>query len=95
MDRTRETHVLICLGCVRLYERRADSKRIIFQASLESNGRINEHQAYAMASTNLAKLLGVTAEMPDLVAYDGGSIFDLSSKVAAVISPEKGSVELF
>ena len=34
-------------------------------------------------------------EMADLVAYDGGSAFELSSKVVAVISPERAAVDLF
>jgi hypothetical protein len=64
---------------------------------LESNGRINEQQAYSLASTNLEKLLGVINlidENVDLVAYEGGSAFDLSSKVVAVLSPERGIVDL-
>lgn len=67
------------------------------QAGLESSGRINKHQAYALASTNLDKLLGIKhgSDYADLVAFEGGSLFDLSSKVAAVISPERGLVDLF
>lgn len=67
------------------------------QAKLDSNGRIDEQQAYSLASTNLEKLLGVINlidETADLVAYEGGSAFDLSSKVAAVLSPERGIVDL-
>jgi hypothetical protein len=33
-------------------------------------------------------------ETADLVAYEGGSAFDLSSKVVAVLSPERGLVDL-
>jgi hypothetical protein len=67
------------------------------QAVLESNGHINRQKAYALASTDLEKLLGirVNEEMADLVAYDGGSAFELSSKVVAVISPERAAVDLF
>lgn len=68
------------------------------QASIESNGRIDKQQAYALATTNLEKLLGVV-NLPDgaadLVAYQGGSLFDLSSKVVGVLSAERGGVDLF
>lgn len=62
-----------------------------------SNGRINEEQAYAMFTTNLERLLGVVNlenVASDLVAYAGGSACDLSSKVVAVLSPERGVVDL-
>jgi hypothetical protein len=63
---------------------------------LESSGRMNQHQAYALASTNLDKILGIDhgSEHADLVAFEGGSLFDLSSKVAAVISPQRGLVDI-
>ena len=64
---------------------------------MESNGRIDEQQAYSLASTNLEKLLGIvnlSNETADLVAYEGGSAFDLSSKVVAVLSAERGVVDL-
>ena len=64
---------------------------------MESSGRVNKRQAYALASTNLDKLLGIEHENgdADLVAIEGGSLFDLSSKVAAVVSPQRGLVDLF
>ncbi|EPQ59082.1 hypothetical protein GLOTRDRAFT_113888 [Gloeophyllum trabeum ATCC 11539] len=64
-------------------------------AALESNGRIDEQQAYALASTNLEKLLNVRIpkDKADLVAYTGGSALSMSSKVAAIVSPERGMVE--
>ncbi|KAF9646963.1 hypothetical protein BDM02DRAFT_2841164 [Thelephora ganbajun] len=66
-------------------------------AGLESSGCINKRQAYALASTNLDKLLGIKhgSGDGDLVAFEGGSLFDLSSKVAAVVSPQRGLVDLF
>lgn len=68
----------------------------ISQAGLESNGEISQRQAYALCSSNLKKLLGVQGDGDsDLVAYDGGSLFDLSSKAVAVLSSEKQTVELF
>lgn len=71
--------------------------RLFTQAGLESNGRVNQRQAYALASTNLDKILGIehSSEDADLVAFEGGSLFDLSSKVAAVVSPQRGLVDLF
>ena len=71
--------------------------RLYVQAGLESSGRVNKRQAYALASTNLDKLLGIEHdnEDADLVAIEGGSLFDLSSKVAAVVSPQRGLVDLF
>lgn len=64
---------------------------------MESSGRVKKRQAYALASTNLDKLLGIRydSEDADLVAFEGGSLFDLSSKVAAVVSPQRGLVDLF
>ena len=58
---------------------------------------MNKRQAYALASTNLDKLLGINhgSEGADLVAFEGGSLFELSSKVAAVVSPQRGLVDVF
>jgi hypothetical protein len=49
-------------------------------------------------STDLEKLLGlrgIDEETSDLVACNGGNMFDLSSRVVAVISPGRGLVDLF
>ncbi|PFH51276.1 hypothetical protein AMATHDRAFT_142867 [Amanita thiersii Skay4041] len=64
-------------------------------AALESNDRISESEVYALVSTNLESLLGVRGIDEDLVACDGGSIFDLSSKIVGVISQERSLVDLF
>ena len=63
---------------------------------MESQGQIEARQAYALASTALEKLLGIwgVGDEPDLVAYDGGNAFELSSKVVAVLSPQRGFVDL-
>jgi hypothetical protein len=68
-----------------------------FQAILESNSRISERKAYALVSSDLEKLLGVrnVGEDADLVAYEGGGLFDLSSKVVGIISPRREVVDLF
>jgi hypothetical protein len=63
---------------------------------MESNGRLTRREAYELASTNLETLMGLKGandEMGDLVAYEGGSSFDLSSKVVAVLSQERGIVD--
>jgi hypothetical protein len=69
----------------------------VSQATLESNGRISERQAYALVTTDLEKLLGVRGiddDSTDLVAYEAGSVFDFSSKVSAIISPTRGVVDI-
>ncbi|KZT28937.1 carbohydrate esterase family 9 protein [Neolentinus lepideus HHB14362 ss-1] len=61
-------------------------------AALETDGSIDKAQAIALGSTNVEKLLGgrVEAEqLPELVARQNGDLFDMSSKVVAVISPRQ------
>ena len=57
---------------------------------------MTERSAYALASNNLDKLLGIEHdnEDADLVAIEGGSLFNLSSKVAAAVSPQRGLADL-
>ncbi|KAL1701180.1 hypothetical protein EV121DRAFT_212640 [Schizophyllum commune] len=62
-------------------------------AALESDGRITQAQALALASTNIRKLLGVKGS-GDLVATRGGSILDFESKVVGVLSSSRGVVDL-
>ncbi|KAI0832753.1 composite domain of metallo-dependent hydrolase [Trametes gibbosa] len=67
------------------------------QAILESNNWINKRQAYELVSTNLEKLLdleGWIGDMGDLVAYEGGSGLDFTSKPVAVVSPARQLVEI-
>ena len=51
---------------------------------------------HSLAYTNLQKLLGIREldESRDLVAYEGGGVFDFSSKAVAVVSSERQSVDL-
>ncbi|PCH40798.1 hypothetical protein WOLCODRAFT_24274 [Wolfiporia cocos MD-104 SS10] len=66
-------------------------------AALETNVRLDQRQAYALATTNLEKILDVggwIGEDGDLVAYDGGNAFELSSKVVAIVSPTRAQVDL-
>jgi hypothetical protein len=61
---------------------------------LELNTRISERQVYALVARDLERLLGVHGideESADLAAFDGGSIFDFSSKVVGVISTRRRS----
>ncbi|KAF8801695.1 amidohydrolase [Phlegmacium glaucopus] len=67
-------------------------------AALESNGTIDKFEAFALASYNLEQALGLTRdifEIPDLVMYQGGGVFDFESKVIGVISVERRVVDLF
>ena len=66
------------------------------QAALDSPTRVSKEQALALVTTNLEKLLGVEVHVngADVVAYRGGDVFDMSSKVTAVISPRHSSVDL-
>ncbi|KAG5644405.1 hypothetical protein DXG03_008572 [Asterophora parasitica] len=63
-------------------------------AALESNGTISKRDAIELATTRLDRALGAKSVL-DLVAYRGGSIFDLESKVAGVVSMQRGTIEMF
>ncbi len=48
-------------------------------------------------TTNLEKILdieGQVGDMGELVAYEGGSALDFTSKPVAVVSPSRGLVEI-
>ncbi|KLO05758.1 hypothetical protein SCHPADRAFT_917689 [Schizopora paradoxa] len=71
-------------------------------AALESHGKIDRRTALALVTTNLEKALGVGAGSKshkgyrqDFVAYKGGDMFNLESKVVGVVSAERGVVDLF
>lgn len=60
--------------------------------------KISKEETMALATVNLEKLLGVNAEdgsEGDLVATRGGDLLGFEGKVAAVISPARGVVDLF
>ncbi|KAJ6628787.1 carbohydrate esterase family 9 protein [Mycena sp. CBHHK59/15] len=88
--------VKVGLGC-REAQYARNTRFDLTWAMLASNGRISKREALALVTTNLEQLLGVTVdhEAADLVAYSGGSMFDMSSKVGAVMSPQRGEVDLF
>ncbi|PSR81135.1 hypothetical protein PHLCEN_2v6470 [Hermanssonia centrifuga] len=65
--------------------------------AIDAGGSITKAQAIALGSTNVEKLLGgkvETSEAHELVATEGGDLFDLGSRVRAVISPRRGLVDL-
>ncbi len=78
------------------YRYRGLDWHFVFQAALDSNGKISKEHAIALASTNIEKLLGVTveAEDTDFVASISGDFLDPSSRVASIISPRRGRVDL-
>ncbi|KAL1759392.1 hypothetical protein FB107DRAFT_205135 [Schizophyllum commune] len=63
-------------------------------AALEMPEEISKADAIALASTNLEKLLGLPAEDGDLVLTAGGDLLSMESKVAGIVSPRRGVVEL-
>ncbi|KAI0766557.1 composite domain of metallo-dependent hydrolase [Irpex lacteus] len=64
-------------------------------AALEAGGSISRKEAIALVSTNFDRLFGISAgDHADLVATTGGSLFDYSSKVAAIISSRRGVVDI-
>ncbi|KAG6821570.1 hypothetical protein H0H93_000079 [Arthromyces matolae] len=99
-----ESHMLskeiVGLGVRESWEAR-NTRFDIQWAVLESNGKISQREMNAIAYTNLPKLLGIREIedngqlLEDIVAYEGGGPFDFSSKVAAIISPERQLVDLF
>ncbi|KAG6903480.1 hypothetical protein C0995_005503 [Termitomyces sp. Mi166 len=91
--------VTVGLGVQESWEAR-NGRFDIQWAVLESNGKIGQREMHALAYTNLPKLLGVREVeddrlvVGDMVAYEGGEAFDFSSKVVAIISPERQLVDL-
>lgn len=62
---------------------------------MEADGEISKADAIALASSNLEKLLGLKSVSSDLVATSGGTLLDFESKVVAVVSGNRGVVDLF
>ncbi|KAJ8496472.1 hypothetical protein ONZ51_g1109 [Trametes cubensis] len=61
------------------------------------SGVLSKSKALALASVNVERLLGLEfdPEDRDLVATIGGDLLDFGGKVAAVISPRQGVVDIF
>jgi hypothetical protein len=64
-------------------------------AAIESGGMSRE-EALALGTVNVQRLLGldVDAVDQDLIAVEGGDLMNMEGKVAAVLSPRRGLVEL-
>ncbi|KLO20165.1 composite domain of metallo-dependent hydrolase [Schizopora paradoxa] len=66
-------------------------------AMAEAGGYLSKSEAIAIASSNVEKLLGISPDIAqdgDFVVTSGADLFDLQSKVVAVISPRREQVEL-
>jgi hypothetical protein len=62
--------------------------------AIEAGGKIDKETALALVSSNLERLLlGEERANQDLVAWQG-DIFDMNSKVIAVISNARGQVDI-
>ncbi|KAJ7579295.1 carbohydrate esterase family 9 protein [Mycena floridula] len=60
-------------------------------AALAADGKISKEEALALGSVNLEILLGgERSSDADLVATFGGDLLEMTSKVTAVISPDRG-----
>jgi hypothetical protein len=75
----------------------ADFSPLRLQALLDSPDTLTRSSAFAIASTNIEKLLGLSVDPyeSDLVATSGGDLFSFEGKVIAVISPRRGKVDYF
>lgn len=68
----------------------------LLKVAIEAGGRISQERAYALASVNIEKLLGVvnSGETSDMVATEGGSLLDMGARVVAIVSPDLRRVNL-
>jgi hypothetical protein len=63
--------------------------------AIEAGGKLDKEMALALVSSNLERLLlGEERANQDLVAWHGGDIFDMNSKVIAVISNTREQVDI-
>ncbi|KAG8714759.1 hypothetical protein FRC08_011480 [Ceratobasidium sp. 394] len=91
-----KANVTVGVGVVESWEAR-NARFDIAWAALESDGHLGKHDALALGTTNLQRLLGLDAAdaVGDLVAFHGGSWSDFSSKPVAVISGARARVDVF
>ncbi|KAF5393062.1 hypothetical protein D9757_001113 [Collybiopsis confluens] len=88
-------NVTVGVGIVEAWAAR-NTRLDIGWAALESDGKISKAEAIALASSNLAKLLGLPSDTTStLVATTGGTILDFESKVVGIVSAQRGVVDLF
>lgn len=64
----------------------------MLDAGLDALGK---GDAFALATVNVAKLLGLEYRLRDLVATAGGDLLDYEGKVVAVVSPRREVVDVF
>lgn len=89
-----EHNVTVGIGIEESWSARNTRFDIAWAALEAGAGSISREAALALASSNLERLLGV--ELPrELVAYEGGEPWSLSSKPVAVISSTREKVDLF
>jgi len=89
----RAENVTVALGISGTWQAR-NTRFDVGWAELEAGGSFDKHDAIALATVNLEKLLGVHKGHGDLVATVGGDLLDFSSKVTAIISPGRGLVDI-
>jgi len=63
-------------------------------AALEANRTLSKHEAYALASVNLERLLGIQLSNTDLVAVKHGDLLGFEGEVISIISPQRETVDL-
>ncbi|KAF9012180.1 composite domain of metallo-dependent hydrolase [Hymenopellis radicata] len=63
-------------------------------AALEMDGEMSSADTLALASVNVASLLGLDVELFDLVATKGGTLLEFESKVVGVISSRRGVTDI-
>ncbi|KAH7888767.1 carbohydrate esterase family 9 protein [Phlebopus sp. FC_14] len=88
--------VTVGIGIIESWDAR-NARFDLTWAALETGGKITHSQAITLASSNIEKLLTGSirpSETSEFVAVEGGRLFDLHSKVAAVISPLQRSVDV-
>ncbi|KAJ7649249.1 hypothetical protein B0H17DRAFT_1163743 [Mycena rosella] len=89
--------VNVGIGIINEYDAR-NARFDMAMVGLNSGGAINRPQALAMGSINVELALGMGPTAPgmdELVAYRGGGIFDMESKVIGVVSARRSAVVLF
>ncbi|KAF9029348.1 hypothetical protein BDZ89DRAFT_1133083 [Hymenopellis radicata] len=63
-------------------------------AALEMDGEMSSADTLALASVNVASLLGLDVKAFDLVATKGGTLLEFESKVVGVISSRCGGTDI-
>ncbi|EIW82936.1 carbohydrate esterase family 9 protein [Coniophora puteana RWD-64-598 SS2] len=90
-----EHNVTVGVGVLEAWDAR-NARFDLAWAWYEAAGSMSRQEAMALASTNVEELLtgSVASAQRDLVATRGGDMFDMSSRVVAVVSARQGAVDL-